>query len=226
MVHGDGRHDKPTVVDWLVARNPEIVGIGEDARILVNDVETMIPRPGIVHRLDADTSGLMVIAKTAESFRHFKQQFHDRLVTKTYTAVVHGSFKQDRGTIDQAIGDSKGGVQIKACGARASGEMRPAQTTYRVIKTGIDQFDRKLTVIECVPRTGRTHQIRVHMQYLQHSIVSDHLYCPQPLLVQDRELMPRLALHATKLRFTDTEGREVAYESGLPDDMKSLISLI
>jgi 23S rRNA pseudouridine1911/1915/1917 synthase len=224
MVHGDGRHDRPTVVDWLLRRNPEIAGIGEDARILVNDIPIMIPRPGIVHRLDADTSGLMVIAKTPDSFRHLKQQFHDRLVTKTYTAVVHGIFKQVRGTINQPIGDAKGGVQIKACGARATGNMRPAETTYRIVTAGHDSFERPLSVIQCVPKTGRTHQIRVHMQYMQHAIVSDHLYCPRSLIEQDRAIMPRLALHATHIRFTDMAGNQVAYESVLSPDIAELVT--
>jgi 23S rRNA pseudouridine1911/1915/1917 synthase len=221
--HGDGRKERYTVADWVAEKYPDVLGVGDDARVEVSGEVIIVPRPGIVHRLDADTSGVMIVAKTPDMYRHLKQQFHDRLVTKSYTAVVHGQFRQMRGTINAAIGDARGGVQVKAVGARARGELREAITTFRVVKACRDQFDRSMSIIECVPKTGRTHQIRVHMKYDGHPLVSDSLYCPRPLLQDDAKLIGRLALHAGRLTFADNKGVSHTFEAPMPPDMVELV---
>ena len=230
VVHESGKKPSETLVDWLLKQYPEIASVvdtyyeteylqeGEQS----DGAKMALLRPGIVHRLDADTSGVMVIAKTQKMFTYLKQQFHDRLVQKNYLAVVHGTFPLTRGTINVPIGDISGGVQIKATGSRAKGQLRDAVTIYRVVKNGIIN-NQSYSLVECVPKTGRTHQIRVHMKHVGHPIVSDPLYCPRPLLATDKLIIPRLALHAQKLTFNDLQGKTQSFEAVLPQDIDNLI---
>ncbi len=215
-VHGDGKPKKTkaekTVVDWLLKKFPKIKKIGEP---IVRDDEDDIERPGIVHRLDKGTSGVLLIGKTTPGFYHLKAQFKNREIKKTYHAFVYGTFREERGMIDKPIGREAGGVRRWATGARARGEMRDALTRYKVVKSG--NAGVSCSFLEVWPLTGRTHQIRVHMNSVGHPIVADALYAPRqkPLLG-----FKRLALHASRVSFKDLKGKLHEITAPLPGDFE------
>jgi 23S rRNA pseudouridine1911/1915/1917 synthase len=205
-VHADGRHERATLVDWLLVRYPELKGVGEQQTLPNGEV---IDRPGIVHRIDRETSGVLVVARNKDSFEFLKNQFKDREVKKTYRAFVHGVIADERGIIDKPIGSSRGGLGPRSA-RRPLGTTREAQTMFRVIKRGDEA-----TYVEVFPKTGRTHQIRVHFAAIQKPIVSDVLYAPSRKAILG---FNRLALHALNISFTHPDGREVSFEAPLPED--------
>ncbi len=142
-------------------------------------------RPGIVHRLDRETSGLMVVAKTDVAHRNLARQFEKRLVKKTYLAWVHGKVEFEEGVIDVALGPHPVFFDKKA--VAFDEKAKKAKTFYRVLKREKDK-----TLVECFPKTGRTHQLRVHWAYLGHPILGDEKY-------GRKDSFPRLALHAQVL---------------------------
>ncbi len=229
VVHSDGKTNEPTVVDWVLENYPEINGIGENMIInhKGNDIE--LNRPGIVHRIDRDTSGVLIIAKTQESFDHIKKLFKDRTIKKTYQALVYGHIKNDLGTIDQPIGRHTKDFRMKMAGEHARGRLREAQTEYSVIERYIDMNSKKdiqgqyqkYTLVECTPKTGRTHQIRVHLKWLNHPIVADSLYKGKRKHVLGLE---RTALHAYGIEFIDHGGEKISVQVPLPDDMQQSIN--
>lgn len=212
--HGDGKSVVPTVVDWILKERPGIVGVGEN----MESEGKVIERPGIVHRLDEETSGCLVIAKTQASFEYLKQQFKDRLVTKEYHAFVWGHFKESKGVVDEPIGRSSGDFRRWQAGRGVRGEMREAVTSWEVGQ----QFElegEKFSFMHLWPKTGRTHQLRVHMKYLQRPIVSDTLYGGKPALGFDR-----VALHAHQITFRAPSGEEVSIEAPYPGDFQNAIA--
>lgn len=205
-VHADGRHERSTLVDWLAVNYPELQGVGEEQTLSDG---TIIDRPGIVHRIDRETSGALVVARTQKAFDFLKKQFQNREVKKVYRAFVYGPLKEERGIIDKAIGSARGGLGPRTA-TRPHGVQRDAQTAYRVIHNG-----KGAAYVEAFPKTGRTHQIRVHFSAIQHPIVCDKLYAP------GREALlgfSRLALHALSLSLTHPDGRAVLFEAPLPED--------
>lgn len=207
-VHRDGRHDYKVLTDWLMTEYPELKGVGEE-QLLADG--TVIERPGIVHRIDRETSGILVVARTQEAFQFLKSQFQNREVTKVYRAFVHGEFKDERGMIDKPIGSNRGGKGPRTATRNARGTLRDAQTAYRVLAR-----TKEASYAEVFPKTGRTHQIRVHFSSIQHPIICDALYAPgrPPLLGFNR-----LALHALSLTFVHpTSKAEVVFEAPLPRD--------
>ncbi len=206
-VHADGRHERPTLVDWLLEKYPDLQGVGEPQTLADG---TVIDRPGIVHRIDRETSGVMVVARTLETYKFLKRQFHDREVLKVYRAFVYGPIKDERGIIDKPIGSSHGGTGPRSA-LHGRGEMREAITAYRVMVCGKDS-----SYVEVFPKTGRTHQIRVHFSAVQHPIVCDKLYAPRRPSILGFD---RLALHALSLTFTHpTSGKRVTFMAPLPPD--------
>lgn len=212
-VHADGRHERATLVDWLAVHYPELKGVGEEQTLPDG---TIIDRPGIVHRLDADTSGVLVVARTKKSFEFLKSQFQNRETKKVYRAFVYGPLKDERGIIDKPIGSARGGKGPRSA-RTLHGITRDAQTAYRVIKK-----NKEVSYVEAFPKTGRTHQIRVHFSSIQHPIICDKLYAAgrPPLLG-----FTRLALHALSLSFTHPDGREVTFEAPLPADFAEAAKL-
>jgi 23S rRNA pseudouridine1911/1915/1917 synthase len=206
VVHSDGRHDWTTLVDWLLVHYPDLKGVGEEQTLPDG---TIIERPGIVHRIDRETSGVLVVARTQKAFEKLKKQFQDREVKKVYRAFVYGEITETRGIIDKPIGSGRGGLAPRSA-TRPRGIMREAQTVYSVIKSG-----KEASYIEAFPKTGRTHQIRVHFSAINHPIVADKLYAPsrQPILG-----FTRLALHALSISFTHPDGRKVTFEAPIPGD--------
>ncbi len=167
-------------------------------------------RPGIVHRLDKDTSGVVIVAKNDKSMRSLSKQFQNRTISKSYLAVVKGIVEYDNGEVDASL--SRSPVDRKKMIVEPS-VGRTAKTIYNVV-----QRYKKYTLLRLKPETGRTHQIRVHMQYLKHPIAGDRVYG------RSTEASRQL-LHAEKIRFTHPETlKAVEFESPMPEDMTSFIN--
>lgn len=219
VVHGDGRTDESTVVDWLLQNYPETKGVGEPMVISVNGKQIEVDRSGIVHRLDRDTSGCLVLAKTQSGFEYLKKQFQDKNMQKTYQAFVYGQPKEGSGTVDAAIGRSPKDFRRWSAQPGARGNKREAITHWKVLNR-FEEAGQRYSYIEFKPVTGRTHQIRVHAKYMHHPIVSDSLYAGKldPALNFDRQ-----ALHAYKIAFNDMDGQEIAVTAPWPKDFKKVL---
>ncbi|MBU4376977.1 MAG: RluA family pseudouridine synthase [Candidatus Omnitrophica bacterium] len=169
-------------------------------------------KPGIVHRLDKDTSGLMIVAKDESSHAFLARQFNKRTTDKRYTAVVEGVVELDNGIISEPIGRHP--RDRKKMSVRLS-ESRQAVTRYKVLERFMNS-----SLLEVRPETGRTHQIRVHMAYIGHPIIGDATYGSK----KSGDLMGRQALHASSISVFHPDTKEVMkFESKLPEDMKKLI---
>ncbi len=215
-VHPDGKIQEYTLAHWITDNFPQLKEVGEP---WVTPEGERIERPGIVHRLDKETSGILVVAKTSEMFFHLKKQFQNRQVKKTYKAFVYGTFKDDFFQIDKPIGRSPKDFRRFSAQPGARGKKRNAQTSVRVIEQigkGADGF----AFVNLYPKTGRTHQLRVHLKAIHHPIVCDRLYAPKRECVFG---FKRLALHAFSLKFTDLAGKEVYFESQLPYDFQNAL---
>lgn len=188
---------RPTLADWILARFPETGTVGDDPAA----------RPGIVHRLDRDTSGIVLIARTQEYFTYLKNLFQEKKITKTYLALVRGHLKEESGVIDQAIGILSGSTKRSV---RSEKMLKPAVTAYKVLERLMRSDDsEKSTLAEFSPLTGRTHQIRVHAAYLGHPVWGDKIYGPknQPAWVT------RLMLHSHTLEFEVRPGKRMKLEA-------------
>ncbi len=211
ITHNDGKdNNKDSVAAQIMNIYPDIKGIGEQ--------DDRYERSGIIHRLDADTSGVMIVARTQKFYDILKTQFQNHEVQKEYRAIVYGHFKIDKGYIKDPIGRSKSDFRKYVCGRHARGELRSAETYYEVLNQGSVQKE-KLSYISVFPKTGRTHQIRVHMKHIHHGIVADKLYMPNN---PDFNLKYQ-ALHAFKIVFTDIHGKTREFESNIRQDILDLI---
>lgn len=204
IVHpGDGHLHNDTLVNGLLAKYPEIANVGDSTL-----------RPGIVHRLDKDVSGVMVVARTAEMYSHLKQQFQKRTVVKKYTALVHGVVPEESGEITLSI--SRSMRDRKKMAAHRDDTGKPAHTKYTVTQ----QFQHyALVAIQIL--TGRTHQIRVHFNAIGHPVVGDTIYKPKKL--KSRLLVDRIFLHAQELHFQTLEGKTVEYTVPLPPSLQAIV---
>lgn len=184
-----------------------------------------VSRSGIVHRLDKDTSGLLVIARTPEAFENLKKQFKGREVTKKYLALVHGIVEPSSGTIKAPI--ERNPFNRKHFGIFPGG--REAETAYKTIsnfKFLISKEVLPLTYLEVSPKTGRTHQIRVHMKYINHPVVSDPIYGGRKQIKNDLSFCPRLFLHATYLKIKHpVTGEWLEFNSKLPEDLQKVLEM-
>ena len=215
-VHKDGRNEEFTVADWLLENRPETKEVGEPITLPNGDV---IAKPGIVHRLDKDTSGVLLVAKNQPTFLLLKEQFQSHSIKKTYRLIVSGEFKQDEGfeaTIDLPIGRSKNDPRKRVARLKSPGKLREAVTDYKILK----KF-KGFTYLEAYPQTGRTHQIRVHLKAISHPVACDSLYAPDLPRIQG---LSRQALHAFSLEFTGSEGKRIKIEAPLPADFETALS--
>lgn len=212
MVHADGRSTEPTVVDWFLARAPRARGVGEPG--FAQD-GTPLERSGVVHRLDRDTSGVLILAKTPTAFLHLKAQFHDRLVRKEYRAFVYGSMKERWGTIDRPIGRSAKDFRLRSAERGARGTLRKAVTDWECIGQSAQH-----AYLRVMPRTGRTHQIRVHLRAIGRPIIADPLYARDVQAPGGDLGFTRLALHAYMLKITLPSGVEKQFLAPLPLDFE------
>src|SRR3989338_11071879 len=170
--------DKPSGI--LVHPAPEQTqpGTGPDPKTIIDIFKKKYPKIEIVHRLDKETSGVMLLAKNPKAHEFLKKQFINREVKKTYLAIVSGFVKNDHGVINKPIGRSPSDFRRHLAGRGARGELREAITEYKVLKrftspqpSPYKGEGEKFTYLEIKPKTGRTHQIRVHMKFLNHPIV-------------------------------------------------------
>lgn len=209
LVHADSKNKEGTLVNWLLQKYPKIKNIGESGS---DSKGEEIDRSGIVHRLDRETSGVMLVAKTQKSFESLKKQFQDHKIKKIYHAFVFGEMKTDDGTIDRPIGRSSKDFRLKSAQRGAKGEMREAITDYKVLKRG-----KGYSFVEVSPKTGRTHQIRVHFKAINYPLVSDSLYAPN----RENTLgFQRTALHSYQITFIDLKGKSHMVEALYPKDFK------
>ncbi len=170
-----------------------------------------------MHRLDKDTSGVMVLAKTESAYELLKQQFLERKTVKKYVALVHGTFNEDKGLITSPIERHP-----KVHNKYTIGEdlARSAITEWQILR-GF----KKYSLLELTPHTGRTHQLRVHLQSILHPIVSDPIYGWKKQQAEDLKFCPRLFLHAKFLEFTHPISRQkIHFEAKLPDELEKVIS--
>lgn len=197
-------------------------------------------RAGIVHRIDKETSGILLIAKTPKAFYELQRQFKERIVKKIYLAFVHGKLAPPEGEIKAPVGRLP--WQRERFGIVPGG--KEAVTRYHVIaspaSSGVNSVKQSvgdrhvphggtrddISVVELYPETGRTHQIRVHLKYINHPIVGDYLYAGRKTSRSDRKWAGRVMLHAWKIVFIHpTSGSPLAIEAPMPDDMKRIIQL-
>ncbi len=227
-VHGDGKINQKTIAEYILKNFPKLKGVGENL--------SGIEKPGIVHRLDKDTTGCLVVAKNQESYENLKHQFQAKKIKKEYIALVWGNVKNDTGIIDLPIARSKSDFRKKEIVKITSsnkekfrGEEREALTRYKVLQR-LEMFGEKVTLVAFFPETGRTHQIRIHSKSLGHPIVGDHLYGPTKESFEKKYFKnikiknnTRQLLHAKSITFFDPgEGEQVKIESPLPKDMKNV----
>ena len=230
-VHGDGKTVEITLADILVTQFPELEGVGEPMEIKHgNGPSTFVQKPGLVHRLDKETSGVMVIAKTQTAHAFFKEQFQDHKIQKIYHAFVYGWLKEDSFEVDASIGRDGGSIRKWTVGKNARGAMRTAHTSFRVLsRFGNKEYEGKgsteagtLTFVEAKPQTGRTHQIRVHLKSVNHPIVCDSLYASG----RPAELgFNRLALHARSLTLVIPGGQEKTILAPYPADFQNALKV-
>ncbi len=214
VVHPAPGHYQDTLVNGLLFRYPQL---------------RKLPRAGIVHRLDKDTTGLLVVAKTAEAHNHLVTQLQNRAFDREYIALVHHTLVAGD-TIDLPIGRHQQNRKKMAVILDGSSHAREAITHYR-----IEQKYAKFTLLRVKLETGRTHQIRVHLSHLNHSIVGDPLYCVRNLRPKGMDEsfsrifdgFKRQALHAAKLGLTQpTTGEPLSWQAPIPDDFKQLLEAI
>jgi 23S rRNA pseudouridine1911/1915/1917 synthase len=213
IVHpSPGAPPEGTLVNALLGHSRGIADVGEE------------DRPGIVHRLDRETSGVMVIARTNAAHRELSRQFHDREVSKEYLALCHGQPENPSGEIDLPLARSF--TDTKKWTVRHDADARNAFTAWKLKKTFPD-LRQPISWIHCFPRTGRTHQIRVHLRALGHPILCDYLYGREKRLdlaklgrQQPEAVLERHALHAWKLHLKHpASGQSMLFEAPLPADL-------
>lgn len=225
IVHGDGKTTDLTLADWLIQKYPGIAEVGEGLKIKEAASERIINRAGIVHRLDRDTSGVMVVAKTQNAYEFLKQQFQNRSIEKVYRTLVWGIIKDDSGEINFSIGKSRRDPRLWSA-ENPRGTLRDARTVYKILArfSPKDRGDEGITYVEVYPRTGRTHQIRVHMKAIFHPVVCDLVYAPKKVCPVGS--LGRQALHAYSLELELPSGGRKKFEASLADDFKAALEYL
>lgn len=207
VVNNSATSKGSTVQDWFLERNPTVRNYMD---------EEFGQKGGVVHRLDKETSGVMILAKNPEAYERLKSQFMERKVKKTYVALVHGWMKEKQGIISEPITRHP-----KAWGKfTVGGDLsKTAITEWRVA----EEFSQpeRLSLVDLFPMTGRTHQLRVHLKHLGYSIVGDDLYAGRKLLAEDRKWCSRMFLHARTVEFSHPrDGKEMRFEAVLPKELE------
>jgi 23S rRNA pseudouridine1911/1915/1917 synthase len=216
IVHGAPHIKQPTLADWLVKKFPELKKVGEDKA-----------RPGIMHRLDKDVSGLLVIARTNDSFANLKKQFKNREIEKEYTALVYEPVSKDNDKIIFSLKRSAGGHRQAAVPEGYNFkdnflELREAYTEFRVLKRTINY-----TLMAVKIMSGRKHQIRVHLFAYGHPLVGDNLYSTKKTREQNRKHnLGRIFLVSSKLSFKDLAGKKQSFSVELPQQLKDFLQTI
>jgi 23S rRNA pseudouridine1911/1915/1917 synthase len=212
VVHPGAGHRQGTLLNALVHHCPDLMDIGE------------VSRPGLVHRLDKDTSGLIVVAKTALAHAALVAQFQAHTITKIYQALVWGRLAEVEGRIEKEVGRHPTARQKMSVHARRG---KTAITFWRVV----EKFPGPLSRVELTPQTGRTHQLRVHLASLGHPVLGDATYgggvsrlLGQPRLAGLKPLVHRQLLHAWRLGITHPRtGARMDWEAPLPEDFQAVV---
>jgi 23S rRNA pseudouridine1911/1915/1917 synthase len=226
-VHGASGITEPTLADALIKKYPEIKkikSITPEALKSRYGAKAEKQRQGIVHRLDKDASGLMVVARTTKALKHLKEQFQERKVKKNYYALVEGLIESETGKITTPLQKNKEGLMAARTDANNE-EAKEALTTFEVEK----RFN-NYTLLKVEIHTGRTHQIRAHMKSIGHPVVGDELYATRchdgPLIkrrVADRAKLGRIFLHAAELGFFDLAKKWQEFKIILPKELKTFL---
>ncbi len=210
ITHPSPTRKSGTLINALLAKWPQLINVGEDKT-----------RPGIVHRLDKETSGLMIIAKNNPSFFYFKKLFQEKKIEKHYLALVWGKIARQKGIIDLPIGRSKS-IPVKQIAVKSEErgkikqKTKEAVTYYEVIK-----YFKDWTLVKAQPKTGRMHQIRVHFRAIGHPLINDKKYG----FGRQKYLngLNRHFLHASYIKFVSPKGRQLEFFSEMPADLKKII---
>lgn len=220
---GNSKHEarnskQHTLADWLIEKFPEIKSVGDDPKI----------RPGIVHRLDKDTSGVILIARNQKYFEYLKNLFQNHQIKKIYWTLVRGMVRPKKGIIEKPISLKPGTTKRTVWQGKMTKE---AITEYKVLKyyqCCLDDYNISsaiakkvlyLSLVEVYPKTGRTHQIRIHFASIGHPIVNDELYGPKEKL----NGLKRQFLHAKSIEFNQNEKSKIKIETDLPGDLKAIL---
>lgn len=209
IIHGSAFLLEPSLVDWLLKKYPEIKGLGDDEM-----------RPGIVHRIDKDVSGMVIVARNEAAFKHFKKLFAYRRIKKIYTALVYDKVIREKDTIEFVMERSVSGHKMAARPVNQEG--KPSVSEFEIITRFINY-----TLLKIRIKTGRTHQIRAHLAAYGHPIVGDNLYGTHRTKLANQKLKTdRIYLVATELAFKDLAGIPVAHKIDLPDKFTDLLKIV
>lgn len=226
----------------IIFEDPHLLVLNKPAGYIVNEASTTTTQPvvqtwlkknfdypivkdeeyrsGIVHRLDKETSGILLIAKDKETFTELQKAFKERRVEKTYVALVHGKVPDEEGEINAPVGRLP--WRRDRFGVLPGG--REAMTKYTVLKR-IEKDGQNYTLLELKPKTGRTHQIRIHLKHLGYPIVADDFYAGRKTARNDRRWCPRLFLHAQSISFEHPiTKKRVEFEAKLPLELEKLLN--
>lgn len=204
--------NQETVQEWAESELRD-----ERGEMRVDEESDFYKRGGVVHRLDKETSGILLIAKNVHAFEELQRQFKEREVKKTYLSLAHGKIVPAAGEINVPVGRLP--WNRKQFGIITGG--RESVTKYKTISNYKSPISNEIfTLVELYPQSGRTHQIRVHLKYIGHPVFSDFLYAGRKTARSDRKILPRVFLHAAKISFVHPKtGESVAFESVLPTEL-------
>lgn len=228
IVHGGPGIDEPTLIDFLVKKYPTLKRVGDDPL-----------RPGLVHRLDKEVGGLMVVARNKRSFENLKKQFKDRQIIKEYVALAYGRIVKDEGEINFPIKRASSGhkmaalpimnqglIEKKKLSGRDEGtneallKSRSAVTIFKVSKKLINY-----TLLQVHLKTGRTHQIRVHLSAFGHPLVGDNLYGTKKTRIKNKKLnLGQIFLFSQRLAFTDLKGEQQEFKLNLDPKLREFLN--
>lgn len=197
----------------------DVLVIEKPAGISIEDIAEQYPNFTLAHRLDKETSGVLVIAKNEHTLESLKNQFQKRKVKKVYVAIVEGHVKKDYGTVNKPIGRTRNDPRKRHAGRGVVGKEREAVTEYKVLKR-FETPAGKFTYLEISPKTGRTHQIRVHMKFLNYPVVGDELYNPSGAMPEG---LTRMALHSKSIEFKTPANKTIKVESPVPPEIKKFL---
>lgn len=199
-------NSEKTLADWLLKNYPEVGNVGDNP----------LERPGIVHRLDKETSGIILAARNQETFEYLKGLFQNHKVEKRYLALAAGKVKDKNGIINKPLGIKSGTTKRSVFSEKMAKE---AVTEYQVIKY-LKIKDKDFTLLEVIPKTGRTHQIRAHLAYIGYPVAGDKLYGGKK---SELDGLNRQFLHAKSIEFTAPDGSRMKFEAELPDDLQNFL---
>lgn len=211
QVHPDSNERKNTLANALISKFPEIKDVHDEAL-------GSYLRPGIVHRLDKDTSGIMIVARNQKTFNELKEMFQKGKINKKYVALLYGQIKDKKGIITKAIARAGNYRKQTVAGAKTKTKIRGAVTEYKQLK----RFN-EYSLIEAHPLTGRMHQIRIHFFSIGHPVVGDKLYKLKS--IKENDLAKRQLLHAERIDFT-LFGQKFSLRAPLPEDFNVFLKNI